>query len=341
MSKARELAELGAVYDSGALSNRNLVINGGMQVAQRGTSTTGIGASSAFGSVDRFQCASSTTGRVTMAQDSVTDLAGFSKCIKLSCTTARTPTSGEIMLLRYAFEGHDLQRIGKGLAGAKETRLSFYVKASGAFTFAAELYDVDNARHISQLFTTTTGWNRIELTIPADVDDGSSPYDNDNAVGLLMQLWIHAGTSRTSGTLATSWANAVQANQAVGISNFLSSTSNEFYFTGMQYEVGTEVTPFEHRLFGDELERCQRYFYKETYSGSGPYATQYVASHRMVHLFHPTTMRAVPTSTTSYSGGTMSEYQSTARHFKAYISAQYDSTGQNYLQTSYQADAEL
>jgi len=331
MSKQNELVELARTGASGG-GGKNLVINGACQVSQRSISTTGIGASSVF-VVDRFQCASSTTGRVTMAQDSVTDLAGFSKCIKLSCTTARTPTSGEIMLLRYAFEGHDLQRIGKGLAGAKETRLSFYVKASGAFTFAAELYDVDNARHISQLFTTTTGWNRIELTIPADVDDGSSPYDNDNAVGLLMQLWIHAGTSRTSGTLSTSWANAVQANQAVGISNFLSSTSNEFYFTGMQYEVGGKVTDFEFENYETTLAKCKRYFQKlanATYSGNITSGS----GHNYSQWWYVPEMRASPTLTGVVGGTADSPNQVRAQHYAQNSTYSYYDAGAT-------ADAEL
>jgi len=270
MSLARDIADLGAVTSrldtvggsSGALSNRNLVINGAMQVAQRGTSTTGIGASSVFGSVDRFQVASGTTGRVTMAQDNVTDLAGFTKCIKISCTTARTPSASELMFLRYAWEGHDLQRISKGTASAKPTKISFYVKASGVFNMACELYDADNNRHISQLFATSTSWNRIELDIPADT---TGAYGDDNGAGLLMQLWFHGGTDRTSGTLPSTWATkSSNTNQAAGISNFLSSTSNELYFTGLQYEVGTEATDFEHRSFGDQLHRCKRYFQKHT-----------------------------------------------------------------------------
>ena len=307
MSKARELAELGAAYDSGALSNRNLVINGAMQVAQRGTSTTGIGASSVFGSVDRFQCASSTTGRVTMAQDNVTDLAGFTKCIKISCTTARTPSASELMFLRYAWEGHDLQRISKGTASAKPTKISFYVKASGVFNMACELADADNSRHISQLITTSTGWNRIELDIPADT---TGAYGDDNGVGLLMQLWFHAGTDRTSGTLPSTWQAISNVNQAAGIDNFLSSTSNELYFTGLQYEVGSEATPFEHRSYGDELARCQRYYSREETAAGGAYQRYGTGSWNSANAFEcliplSTPMRSTPALETT---GTASDY---------------------------------
>ena len=288
--------------------NRNLVINGAMQVAQRATSTTGIGASSVFGSVDRFQVASGTTGRVTMAQDSVTDLAGFTKCIKISCTTARTPSASELMFLRYAWEGHDLQRISKGTASAKATKISFYVKASGVFNMACELYDADNNRHISQLFATSTSWNRIELDIPADT---TGAYGDDNGPGLLMQLWFHGGTDRTSGTLPSTWqTKSSNTNQAAGISNFLSSTSNEFYFTGLQYEVGDTATPFEHRSYGDELARCQRYYSREE-AGSGAAYKRYgvgswnSATHFECSVPLSTPMRTTPTLETT---GTASNY---------------------------------
>ena len=304
MSRQSELAELSRVYDSSNLSNRNLVINGACQIAQRATSTTGIGASSVFGSVDRFQVASGTTGRVTMAQDSVTDLAGFTKCIKISCTTARTPSSAELMFLRYAWEGHDLQRISKGTASAKPTKISFYVKASGAFNMACELYDADNNRHISQLFTTSTSWNRIELDIPADT---TGAYGDDNGAGLLMQLWFHGGTDRTSGTLPSTWqTKSSNTNQAAGIDNFLSSTSNELYFTGLQYEIGDSATPFEHRSYGDELQSCSRYFQKiEVLGSAGGYAPfPYTGLSRTstigkITCGWTTPLRAAPTITTT------------------------------------------
>ena len=109
MSKAAELAAL--IGSQTALSNRNLIINGAMNVSQRATSSTGVGASSGYFTVDRFALAfSGTAGRLTMTQTAVTDLPGFTKCIKLDCTTADTSiAAGEFFLLQYKFEGQDLQ----------------------------------------------------------------------------------------------------------------------------------------------------------------------------------------------------------------------------------------
>jgi hypothetical protein len=338
MSKQNELVELARTGASGG-GGKNLVINGACQVSQRATSTTGIGASSVFGSVDRFQVASGTTGRVTMAQDGVTDLAGFSKCIKLSCTTARTPSASELMFLRYAWEGHDLQRISKGTASAKATKISFYVKASGVFNMACELYDADNNRHISQLFATSTSWNRIELDIPADT---TGAYGDDNGAGLLMQLWLHGGTDRTSGTLPSAWATkSSNTNQAAGISNFLSSTSNEFYFTGLQYEVGDKVTDFEHENYGTTLAKCQRYYWQAVGSGPHYYATQYSSGYRFVQVDFGQEMRATPTVTVSYAAGaSLTNYLPNRQHWKAYLAAAY-SVVTSYRSDSLKFDAEL
>jgi hypothetical protein len=240
--------------------NRNLVINGAMQVAQRGTSSTGLGASAGYFTCDRWKMDfNATAGRLTMSQ-TADGPAGFANCIKLDCTTADTSiAAGEYILLEQRFEGQDLQQIGKGTASAKELKLSFYVKANAAFTFGVELFDNDNTRQITKLFTTTTGWNRIELTYPADT---TGAFDDDNARSLLVTFWLHSGSTYAGGTLnSSSWAGVTNANRAAGINSFFSSTSNEFYLTGVQLEVGDTATDFEHRTFADELAKCQRYFY--------------------------------------------------------------------------------
>jgi len=136
MSLARDIADLASVTtrldtvgaSSGALSNRNLIINGAMQVAQRATSSTGIGASTGYFTCDRFQIAPSGSGRLTMTQES-DGPSGFANCIKLACTTADTSiASTEKLILNQIIEGQNLQRFAKGTSDAKEFAVSFYVK---------------------------------------------------------------------------------------------------------------------------------------------------------------------------------------------------------------------
>ena len=246
---------------------RNMVINGAMNVAQRGTSLTGLSAAGAGNLLlDRFKVqSSSSAGRFTMTQTADGPNGISANCLKLDCTTADTSiAAGEFLYLRQQFEGQNLQRIGQGVAGAKQTTISFYVKANAAFTFAVELFHGDgHNRQISKLFATTTDWVRHEILIPADVDDGSSPIDDDNAESMAINFWLHAGATYTGGTLnSTSWANFTQANRAAGIDSFFSSTDNNFFITGLQWEVGPVATEFEQEDISTTLGKCERYFQK-------------------------------------------------------------------------------
>lgn len=262
MSRAREIADLGSPAAS-ALSNRNLIINGAMQVAQRGTSTTGVGASNGtYPTVDRFMIGvSSTAGRLTMTQEAVSDLPGFAKAIKLACTTIDTSIdAAEFLQLVQKFEGQNLQRLKKGTSSAESVTVSFYVKGNASATCTLELQDADNTRYNSQEFSVTTSWNRVSLTF---VGDTSGVLDDDNARSLDCKVWLHAGSNYTGGTHTDNvWHTTT--NQRVGDSqtSFFDSTDRTFFITGWQMEIGETATPFEHRTFGDDLAACQRYFQK-------------------------------------------------------------------------------
>ena len=306
--------------------NRNIIINGAMQVAQRGTSSTGIGAAATtYYTVDRWLIETgNSAGRFTMSQAS-DGPSGFANSLKLDCTTADTSiASSEYLLLQYRIEGQDVQRIKKGTSDAEEVTISFYVKANAAFDFVLELYDNDNNRTCSKLFSTTTGWNRIELTYPADT---TGAFDDDNNASVRLFFWLHAGSDYTSGTLNSSAFNTQNnANRAPGISSFYSSTSNEFYITGVQMEVGDTATDFEHRTFADEMQRCRRYtFVHETgvaYAWSALSGYSNTTSNALTFYQFPVEMRASPSiavygdwqladghsvyTVTSMSAGTMS-----------------------------------
>ena len=156
MSKAAELAKAGETLTNQPSGRKNIAYNGAMKVAQRGTSTTGIGNADIFGTCDRWEIQGSSAGRLTMTQ-TADGPSGFANCIKLDCTTADTSiAAGEYLILRQLFEGQDLQQIKKGTSDAELITVSFYVKASGVFNFNLELFDRDNNRGVSKLFATTT-----------------------------------------------------------------------------------------------------------------------------------------------------------------------------------------
>ena len=238
---------------------RNLVINGAMQVAQRGTSSA-VTTSSGYFTADRFRTTvtSDSAGRHTQSQATITDLPGFANAIKLDCTTADTSiAAGEILVLATRFEGQDLQQLQKGTSSAKSVTVSFYAKGT-AKTYMCELTDFDNGRHNTQQFTVSTSWTRHSLTF---VGDTTGTLDDDNALSLILSFWLHAGSTYSGGTYtANTWASTTTANRAAGIDSFFSSTDNELFITGVQMELGEQATPFEHRSFADELVRCQRYY---------------------------------------------------------------------------------
>ena len=144
---------------------RNIIINGAMKVAQRGTSSTGLGATSGYYTLDRNRLTfSGTAGRLTMTQ-TADGPSGFANCLKLDCTTADTSVAaGEILILGQNFEGQDLQQFKKGTSDAEKITVSFYVKGNANATYTCELYDNDNSRSIAQEFSVTTSWSRVVLT---------------------------------------------------------------------------------------------------------------------------------------------------------------------------------
>ena len=298
MSKARQLADNGA-----ATPNRNMIINGAMNVAQRATSVTGLGTATGYFTCDRWktQIGATTAGRLTQTQTADGPV-GFANCLKFDCTTADTSiAASERLRIVQLVEGQNLQRIGKGVTGAQQVTVSFYVKANAAFTFGLELFDNDNTRQITKLFATTTGWVKHQITFPADVDDGSSPFDDDNAGSLDVSFWLNAGATYTGGTLNTAaWANYVQANRAAGIDNFFSSTDNNFFLTGVQVEVGPAATPFEHEEISTTLNKCKRYYTKIAGNGSTvalfAIGQGYTADGLYADYNYPVTMRARPTA---------------------------------------------
>jgi len=249
------------------LGRRNLIINGAMNISQRGTSATGRGTASNF-LVDRFKANhnGSSAGRYTVSRvDDVHD--GFSRALKYECTTADTSiAASERFFIEQPIEGQFLQQFRKGSSDAKDFVLSFYAKASGNFTYVVGFYDVDNNRTVSRTFAVTSSWQRFEINFGADT---SGAFDHDAGASLQVRWYLHAGSNYTGGTLQTSW-DAVTNNETAGgmTSSFFSSTSNTFFLTGVQLEVGDKgdgtsvATPFEHRNLTDELPDCERYYQK-------------------------------------------------------------------------------
>jgi len=232
-------------------------------VAQRGTSFN-YTTTDAY-SLDRFRIdvtgGDNSAGAFTLTQADITDLPGFTKAMKFDVTTADTSiAAGEALNLSYRIEGQDLQQLKKGTSEAEKFTISFYVKGT-AKTYALEVLDIDttNNRSIAKTFNVTTSWNRVILTFDGDT---TGPLDNDANRSLDLNFFFHAGSTYTGGTLQTSWGAMTNNERAAGIGSLYSSTDNELFITGLQMEVGSQATPFEHRSFGEEHDLCKRYYQK-------------------------------------------------------------------------------
>jgi hypothetical protein len=242
------------------VGSKNIIINGDMSIAQRGTSETGI-TSGGYYTVDRWKLQIGTAGTWTQSQSTdVPTGQGFTSSLKMDCTVAdAAPAAGDYLIIDQRIEGQNLQYLKKGTANAESVTLSFWVKSNKTGTYILELYDNDNSRQISKSYTidSASTWEKKTITIDGDT---SGAFDNDNNLSLLVNFWLVAGSNFTSGTLNTSWNSPTTANRAVGQVNLADNTANEFYITGIQLEAGTTASDFEFLPFDVNLGRCERYY---------------------------------------------------------------------------------
>jgi len=284
-----------------AFGSRNVLINSAMQISQRGTSDSGITSSEYPDAPDRWRFGLSGQGTWTISQDTSAP-AGFANSWKAQCTTAdASPSTTDLVYMHQKIEGYNVQKFAKGTVSAKTFTVSFYVKTNKAGTYICELWDRDNDRAVSQTYTVSSSnassanWVRYTCNFPADT---TGAFGNDNGNSLELNFWLGAGSQFTSGTLATAWASRTQANRVVGQVNLADNTSNYWQITGVQLEVGSVATDFEHRSFGQELALCKRYYNRFT---AGSIYTRFASgqvqsSDQAEFMFqHPVTMRAAPT----------------------------------------------
>ena len=311
MTKAAELAKMGEVLTNSQIGGRrNIIINGAMQVAQRGTSFTGVGNGDNGYYLDRFEFveSGSPNGEFTITQAS-DGPDGFANSIKFDCTTAESSLGeSERIRFRQQIEGQNLQHLKKGTSSAEKITLSFYVKSNLTGTACVQVYDSDNTRHISKSYTIDSAntWEKKTITFNGDT---TGTLDDDNSDSLWIQFMLQAGTNFSSGTLATSWESYTAANSAAGQTiNIASSTDNNFFITGVQLEVGEQATPFEHRSYGEELKLCNRYYQEFNYDRHGYYVTNGGAASssqsKFLYTYYGGEMRATASvSTPSVSNG--------------------------------------
>ena len=312
MSRARTFADLATASEANSLASPNMVINGDMAIHQRvGTDTHNDKA------VDQIQLVKNNldTANFNTKHQSLGDIDPFADALEITCTTADTSIgANELIYLLKRFEAQNLQHLSFGSSLAKTTTLSFHVKSNLTGTFSVGLVTQDGtARNIGSTYTIDSA-NTWEKKIITFVGDPSATIANDNGNGLEMTFILAAGSNWTS-TANSSWADYANGRLAHGHNvNIASSTSNEFYITGIQWELGSVATPYKHETISENLARCQRYFYalnSNTSTSSFEFinATGYSATQANAGIDLPVRMRATPTMTYGNSTGAYRFYR--------------------------------
>ena len=294
MSRARDIADLAGSADAGGLTGRNLIINGAMQVAQRGTSST----SSGMNSVDRWMAAFGGSGAaVTQSQESLSSsdapyALGLRNYFRSTVTGTSTDTGAYHQILQYV-EAQNMAQSGWNFTSTSSfITLSFWVRSSVAGTYTVYFQSKDGTEQVyAHEFTLSANtWTKVTETMPGN---SNITINNDNGQGLLVDVLAHFGTDyTTSGSTTNAWKTADSADITKDYGqNWLNTSGATFDLTGFQLEVGSTATPFEHRSYGEELALCQRYYQlpDKYYYGFAVSATDVV-----VNFEPPVTFRAAP-----------------------------------------------
>ena len=312
MSNARKLAD--NLPTEGHFGNRNLIINGSQNVNQRGNRTglTGI-----THGTDRFEIAVSGRDELvySIAQDSdVPSGYGFANSLKFTTTTAESAiASDEYFDIWQQIEAQNLQHLAYGTSSAKKVTLSFWVKSSVTGTFCVGLYKDDAAGSLTNqihnktyTISSASTWEHKTITFEANTLTGGGMVD-DSGVGLYVTWHLAVGSNFDSGSSTSSgWANYTTTNwcEPNTTDAVITTTNATFQLTGVQLEVGSQASPFEHEPYETTLRKCQRYFYKVTGLPNGKHIGSVVMRDNQYFYGYPrsfpTPMRSPPTLT--YSG---------------------------------------
>ena len=273
---------------------RNIIINGDMSIAQRGTSASSV-TSTSYNTVDRWNNYISSLGTWTISQDTTVPTGqGFAKSLKYDCTTAdASPASNDVNILIQRFEGQNLQYLKKGTSSAESLTLSFWVRSNKTGTYTCEIYDGDNSRFVSKTYSISSAdtWEKKTITFDGDT---TGALDNDNANSLNVHFWLGAGSDFTGGTFNNgTWSTTTNTRVSSSQVNLADSTSNEWYITGVQLEAGTAASDFEFLPVDVNEKRCFRYF--QTYTVMGTMGARNSTDVEGSFEFH-TPMRAAPSA---------------------------------------------
>ena len=288
---------LSKIQLSSSTGRRNLVINGAMNVAQRGTSFTSI--SSNTYTSDRWQLQAAGDGRSTITQSTTVPNNNFLYSMKVDVTTADTSLGAtDLQSFTQRIEGNAMYQLGLGTSSAKSLAVSFWVRSNKTGTYCVAIRNASGGRSITSEYSISSAdtWEHKVITFSGDT---TGTYSTNNSEGINLNFVLLAGTNHDGKTADTWEANTAFAtdNQV----NLFDNTSNEWYVTGVQLEVGSAATEFEHRSFEEELAACQRYYKRYNIGSDTAYSRLVVSTYSdttsrfYVTMQLPVELRTTPT----------------------------------------------
>ena len=289
---------------------RRINHNGGMRIAQRGTSSTSNGYL-----VDRYKSYNTTGATFTQSQGTTSPPEGFGHYLKINTDTADTSIgTSEYFQLSHGVEGQDVIGSGWGTSSAIPITLSFWVKSNVTGTYVVEIQTGLGSYESSHNYTVNASgvWEYKTVTFPAFT---STAIPMDNTAGFYLSWWLAAGSTWNTGTISPEWTSG-NSGRAAGQVNLFAAQNNYWQITGVQLELGKVATPFEHRSYGDELARCQRYcvVYENGTALAGNAAN---TSDFQSRFQYPVVMRAKPSA--SIVSGT--DYRISDDYFSDHVAA--------------------
>jgi hypothetical protein len=273
---------------------KNRIINGAMVINQRGFSGTPV---SGNYTLDRWQYQGTQASKVTISQNAgaVTTPTGFNNYLGITSSSSYSVGASDAFLLVQFIEGFNFADLNWGTANAQTITISFWVYSSltGTFGGAMQNYGVTRSYPFSYSVPTANTWTKISVTIAGDTSGTWVGATNAGAATLVFGLGSGATYSGTSGAWAS--ANLVQPTSTVSV---VGTNGATFYITGVQLEQNTSATPFERRLYGQELANCQRYLPAWNFTAANqPSAAgiAYSTTATVMNLIHPVQTRVLPT----------------------------------------------
>lgn len=266
MSKARQLADLGNQVDDGAITGSNMVINGAMNVAQRGVSAVTVTTSAGYSTVDRFKTDIDGSGGGDFSHAQSTDVPsgqGFQYSSKFTTVTqASQPTSeGNRHQLYTLLEEQDVFHLEWGTSNAKTCTLSFWVKGSvtGTYGFIFGHYGSGGTYYYYTNYTINSAntWEKKTITVTGPTVGGNN--DGGNSFGLRVEWILGVGSDAETGTL-NEWTTSSTMRTAANTVYLPETSGATLYITGVCLNVGDSAIDFPHESYADTLAKCQRYF---------------------------------------------------------------------------------